>query len=220
MYAVTARSRGWRQDRTSATADARLPSDLLERASHSYLRNISSPGQRISAMGGRAFAQKIPRAVFPRLNSAAYDAQKRAILPRIQALYRLATVPAEAPGKCDHGDLDILVAHPIHGDETLGMVGAAIGAKDCILQPGNRTSNFAVPLQLAASPLAGDDSLTHFQVDVHVCDNQGEYERILFHHSYGDVGLIVGVIASGVGLHFGTKGLRVSAWLLLRFPCN
>jgi hypothetical protein len=158
-------------------------------------------------MGGRAFAVRLPHAVFPRLPTEAYEAQKRALLPRIQALYRLAAVPAEAPGKRDHGDLDILTACPLRGDaaSTLAEANAALGAEEMITS--SATTNFAVPLPAFSSSV--DEVRSYLQVDVIVCSDESDFERVLFHHSYGDVGLILGTVATGVGLHFGTKGLRV-----------
>lgn len=49
----------------------------------------------------------------------------------------------------------------------------------------------------------------YFQVDVHVCTDKDEWDRIMFCHSYGDLGMILGLIARNVGLSLGSKGLKV-----------
>jgi hypothetical protein len=52
------------------------------------------------------------------------------------------------------------------------------------------------------------------QVDVHVCSDKSEYDRISFFHSYGDMGMILGLIARNSGLALGLKGLKVRPILL------
>lgn len=48
-----------------------------------------------------------------------------------------------------------------------------------------------------------------YQVDVHVCMDKDEWDRIMFYHSYGDLGMILGVVSRNVGLYLGSKGLKV-----------
>jgi hypothetical protein len=51
--------------------------------------------------------------------------------------------------------------------------------------------------------------LTCCQVDVHVCSDKAEWERIHFFHGYGDLGMILGLVARNKGLALGSKGLKV-----------
>lgn len=164
-------------------------------------------------MGGKAFLQLLPQATFPRMPPGVYETLKHAAMARLQQLYGTVVVPTEAPGKVDYGDLDYLVAEPraapSHDD-----VNAALGAAACIPMEGNRTSNYAIPFSVygAILNLPEEDrypAAAYFQVDVHPCDDMRELEAINFFNSYGDMGMILGVIARGVGLHLGAKGLRV-----------
>lgn len=148
-------------------------------------------------MGGKAFHQDLPPESLPRLSPLAYNTLKSHLLPRIDALYALVGVPAEAPEKADYGDLDFVVANP-HGDVTHEQIKEALGA--VLVKESEVTSNYAVPL---------DDGSKYCQVDVHVCSDAEDWERVMFFHSYGDLGMIIGAIVRRSGMSAGTKGLRV-----------
>jgi len=101
-------------------------------------------------MGGSAFSASLPSAGFPRLPPAVYNVLKANLLIKLQELYTHVGVPVEAPEKADHGDLDFLVAVPIAtGTDYVPheRIVEAIGAKHVVPMAGNRTSNFAVPVQ-------------------------------------------------------------------------
>jgi hypothetical protein len=108
-------------------------------------------------------------AAFPRLPPTVYEALKGRLLPRISELYTYVSVPKEAPEKEDYGDLDFLVAGPkfqlsnsteapgLLEGETEGpdglsgahaLVKSTLRAKHIIPWHGNRTSNYAVPVQM------------------------------------------------------------------------
>lgn len=120
-------------------------------------------------MGGNAFAAELSDSAFPRLPPAVYVALKSRLVPALDALYSHVTVPIEAPEKPNYGDLDILVYLPKRiGEEatvhmsasttpavTPGIVGQAIGARYSNLMDGNRTSNYAVPIEPGAWALLG-----------------------------------------------------------------
>jgi len=87
---------------------------------------------------------------------------------------------------------------------------------------GNRTSNYAVPISSGEWAAFGystkeDDKRKEvaggqifYQIDVHVCTDKEEWDRIMFHHSYGDLGMILGLVGKNAGLSFGAKGLKLS----------
>ncbi len=146
-------------------------------------------------MGGSAFLT----GNFPRLSPALYHSFKDRHTAVLKTLYTLVATPIEAPEKVDHGDVDFIVWKesdlPSHD-----TVKTALGATMVNPMDGPRTSNYAVALP-------GDDN--YYQVDVHVCAAEEEFHRTMFFHSYGDMGMILGLIARGVGLHLGVHGLRV-----------
>lgn len=119
-------------------------------------------------MGGNAFRSSLDSSAFPRLPPAVYYALKARIQLLLEGLYAHVQVPLEAPEKQDHGDLDFVVylprGHttagqtPVNNDAPDGegevqsinvphsIVSAAIGAKYTNPVDGNRTSNFAIPI--------------------------------------------------------------------------
>ncbi|KAH9480617.1 hypothetical protein JR316_0007217 [Psilocybe cubensis] len=175
-------------------------------------------------MGGSAFNAILAATSFPRISPPVYRALKTRLVPRLQELYGLVAVPIEAPEKKDHGDLDLLVCEPKSQYGTYvphDVVKRTLHADYVVPMDGNRTSNYAVPIQRGEwDPLgyAADEAQKrelanngeiYYQVDVHVCLDKAEWDRILFFHSYGDLGMILGVISRNNGLLWGEKGMKI-----------
>ncbi|KZV86999.1 hypothetical protein EXIGLDRAFT_213374 [Exidia glandulosa HHB12029] len=150
-------------------------------------------------MGGNAFAELAPGASFPRMSPDVYNALKATTLARLAPLYAHIAVPREAPGKDDYGDLDYIVAEPVR-EVTLDLFKETLGAVLAI--DGGSTSNFAVHM-----PDAPPD--TFVQVDVNKCASVEEFERVVFFHAYGDLGMILGLIARSYGMSLGQNGLKI-----------
>lgn len=155
-------------------------------------------------MGGKAF--RLNGGYFPRIPSAAYIALKERYTTILKTLYEHVDTPKEAPEKSDHGDIDFLVCEPLV-DDAISKVAPAFGASHANLAKGHTTSNFAVP---ADESLTQDAEGSFYQVDVHECTDVFELERTSFFHSYGDMGMILGLLARPYGFSLGVKGLRVS----------
>ncbi|KAF8967169.1 hypothetical protein BDZ97DRAFT_1903560 [Flammula alnicola] len=175
-------------------------------------------------MGGSAFSAVLAATAFPRLPPPVYRALKARLSPTLAEFYAWVGVPAEAPEKIDHGDLDLLVTIPKSPHEPSiphDVIKQAIGAKYVNPMDGNRTSNYAVPIKLGEWGSLGhaadeeqrrastEDGEIYYQVDIHVCFDKNEYDRILFFHSYGDMGMILGLIARNSGIALGAKGLKI-----------
>ncbi|KAJ7227075.1 hypothetical protein GGX14DRAFT_628086 [Mycena pura] len=177
-------------------------------------------------MGGNAFSATLPASAFPRIPPAAYRALKARLTSRLRTLYSIVSTPVEAPEKADHGDLDFLVCEPLTGGTTEVPhvdVQALFAAKHVVPMPGNRTSSYAVLVEkgewaavdhpsneeAARQAAEADKQEIYYQVDVHVCADKAEWERIQFFHGYGDLGMILGLIARNRGLTLGTKGLKL-----------
>ncbi|KAF9464180.1 hypothetical protein BDZ94DRAFT_1257197 [Collybia nuda] len=183
-------------------------------------------------MGGSAFSSKLLQSAFPRLPPVVYTDLKMRLFPKLQNLYSFVAVPHEAPEKGDYGDLDFVVAGPKRsGPSTKNttdsinvpheLLEEVIGA--CYVNPmeGNRTSNFAIAVEQGEWAQIGHEKeetqyreqaeagRIYYQVDVNVCANQAEWERVVFFHGYGDLGMIMGLCARNAGLALGTKGLKL-----------
>ncbi|THH08498.1 hypothetical protein EW145_g2660 [Phellinidium pouzarii] len=163
-------------------------------------------------MGGKAFAEELGTAdVFPRIPARVYLPLKARLAAQLKTLYAYVDTPAKTPEKGDHGDIDFVVCNPLTASGTdstdsalskaLSHVKDALGAQYCKIVDGPRMSNFAVPLD---AELEGK----FCQVDVHVCKDKAEWKRTLFFHSYGDMGMILGLLSRARGFTLGTKGLR------------
>ncbi|KAI0648125.1 hypothetical protein C8Q79DRAFT_1008476 [Trametes meyenii] len=171
-------------------------------------------------MGGNAFRTVVPDAVFPRMPPAVYTALKSVLLPTLASLYEHVVVPRETPEKADHGDLDFVVTGPREG-LTHEEVKTSLRASHSVPMDGPRTSNFAIPLGAfedvarawenspAEEYSATEGAAVFFQVDVNVCADHAQWERTVFHHSYGDLGLILGLLVQPAGLSLGVYGLKL-----------
>ncbi|KAJ7850298.1 hypothetical protein B0H14DRAFT_2582069 [Mycena olivaceomarginata] len=62
--------------------------------------------------------------------------------------------------------------------------------------------------------------LTCCQINMHVCTDKAEWERIHFFHSNGDLGIILGLVAPNKGLALGSKGLKILPNLYLHYTCS
>ena len=134
------------------------------------------------------------------MSPAFCDSLKARIVPRLKALYHLVTVPSEAPGKLDHGDLNIVVCRPKNTKEgipllervTFTEIEQALGPVQTIPLPGDRTSNFTVPIQQdevqrfsfdleAVKEVEPNLAQLYIQIDLHFCgDIESWKSRILF----------------------------------------
>ena len=175
-------------------------------------------------MGGNAFSEKLPTAVFPRMPLAFYNSLKSRIIPRLEALYHIVVVPPEAPGKLDFGDLDVLVCQPRNVKEgislsecvTLEEIERALGSVHSIPLTGDRTSNFAIPIQRNEVQEFGIDEeevdlgQLYIQIDLHFCEEEESLRSRSLFQSYGELGMILGVLGKSVGFTWSPGGLKVS----------
>ena len=174
-------------------------------------------------MGGNAFSEQLPTAVFPRMSPAFYDSLKSRIMPRLGALYHFVVVPPEAPGKLNYGDLDILVCKPKDVKEgiplsecvTLKEIEQALGSAHSIPLPGDRTSNFAIPIQqdeiqhFSFDKDKADLAQLYIQIDLHFCEDEENLRSRTLFKSYGELGMILGVLGKTAGFRWTPSGLKV-----------
>ncbi|KIJ54952.1 hypothetical protein M422DRAFT_241038 [Sphaerobolus stellatus SS14] len=152
-------------------------------------------------MGGKAFLNVLQGVAFPRMKTATYHALKAKRTEDLKQFFRLVGVPREAPEKDSHGDLDFVVCDPIKDSPNPEDLRTLLGAT-CYLAAGP-VINFAIPLDPSQS--AGD----FYQMDMTRCVDEKEWERFLYFQSYGDLGMILGLLARANGLSLGLHGLKV-----------
>lgn len=149
-------------------------------------------------MGGAAF----PALDVLRLSHDEWSHLCDEIISALKVHFTDVACPEPAPGKVDHGDLDILVCNPkaeLAQDTVLKAISAAYSTT-----PGVTTS-YAVPFP-------GKDG-KYAQVDVQHCKN-GYLNWNLWCSAYGDLVQILGVLNRKIGLTINDKGLnlRVEEW--------
>lgn len=156
-------------------------------------------------MGGNAFDKlNLGDNAFPRMPPDTYQTRKRDIHEKLCTLFGLVGTPIERPNKSDYGDIDFVVCEPRLENVTLDLVKATINAQhmvESLTTDRLGTSNFALP--------STTDVQGYYQVDVNICIDRDEWNRVMFFHSYGDFGMILGLMSKAYGLSVGTKGLKV-----------
>ncbi|KIK81978.1 hypothetical protein PAXRUDRAFT_154810 [Paxillus rubicundulus Ve08.2h10] len=169
-------------------------------------------------MGGRAFLQEFPPDSLPRLSPSLYLLLKTRLTAALLTLYAIVEVPAEAPGKTDHGDIDFVVARPLARcqEVTPEQVGRVLGAAKSIELDGNRTSNYAIEISheewsSTSTDCIPSERMIYCQVDVKVCDSEEAVEALSVFHGYGDLGIIICAIAKTYGLSVNHKGLKIAS---------
>ncbi len=160
-------------------------------------------------MGGNAFNLLHSEAKFPRMKPEVYEHLKSKFHGALQGLYANVATPREAPGTHDHGDVDFIVHGPrtglLHED-----VERALGSKWSAQAKGDHgTGNFAIPTS-SFKYLVNAAEDEYYQVEVHVCPHEDDFHEVVFFHAYGDLGMILGLMARSVGLAISSHGLKVS----------
>ena len=166
-------------------------------------------------MGGHAFRALLgANAVFPRMSPDVYHKLRASCIEALQRQFNFVGVPPEDPGKPDFGDVDIMAFDPIaHETPSSEELRIALGAEHVITNGQSR--NFALLAKsLSASPRmteAADDGepRRYHQVDLTVLKTLPLWDSLIFHHSYGDLGLILTLLCKPYGLAYSQNGLKV-----------
>jgi hypothetical protein len=171
-------------------------------------------------MGGLAFADEDPPLSTPRMAPAVYTHLRDHLLNILGTFYAQAKCPIEAPGKSDHGDIDILVAEPLHNFDA-AQLARVIGAVKHKKTAGSPTTHFATPwptlLELDGNDTGvrdhrnGRSNLDHqnyAQLDLHVCTPES-FTWEVFHQCHGDFWNIIGSTVRPLGFTPSNSGFYV-----------
>lgn len=148
-------------------------------------------------MGGAAF----PNHNTPRLSHSEHSQLQSKIITLLKPFYRHILCPPEAPSKPDHGDLDLLVCHPL-STFTVDAIAVAIGA--AAKTKVGVTTSYCVPLEPES-----DGTERFAQIDLHLVSDESLLQWESFSSSYGDMQQILGVLQRPLGLTANDKGLHV-----------
>ena len=166
-------------------------------------------------MGGHAFRARLgAKAVFPRMAPGVYHKLKASCTEALQRHFKFVGVPPEDPEKPDFGDLDIMAFDPIsHDTPSSEEIRVALGAEHVITNGQSR--NFALlaegsPSEPIMTDIADhDEPRQYHQVDLTILATRSLWESVIFHHSYGDLGLILTLFCKPYGLAYSQGGLKV-----------
>jgi hypothetical protein len=153
-------------------------------------------------MGGQAFA-KVGLTV-PRMSPKMYNQVAADVQAKLASIFRNITIPREAPGKADYGDLDLLVEGSIC-PWTPASIQQALGATHHINH--GETHTYAVPYT--------DTPNTYAQVDVEICpgndtaDGAELFEWTRLMKSDADLFQIIGICHRSLGLLCNDRGLHL-----------
>ncbi|KAJ7600533.1 hypothetical protein C8J56DRAFT_1073703 [Mycena floridula] len=162
-------------------------------------------------MGGNAFNRTLPDSAFPRIPPIVYAALKSRLTRKLADIFTHVDVPAEAPEKVDHGDLDISVAcpsfelpgNPAEDLKTITQtVARVIGAYSTWM------NGQLWDMETKKQSIDWKSGDIFYQVDVHVCSDKAELDNVVLFNSYGDLGMMLGLLAANAGLKLGSKGLK------------
>ncbi len=152
-------------------------------------------------MGGSAFSQVgkhgEPVLNTPRLEPAKYIEVRDKYLTILTKFYEKVVAPFEAPGKKDHGDVDILV-EGLRDNVEPKKLAVSLGARRYFTN--GRTTSYGIALS--------EEDNTYFQLDIHLC-RTGFLEWECFMNNYGDLWQIVGMMQRNVGLTATDRGFHV-----------
>lgn len=158
-------------------------------------------------MGGLAFATSGPGGTplnVSRMPPAVYMTMASKIQAKLETIFRNVTIPRDAPGKIDYGDIDFLVEGALCA-WTPALIQTAIGATHRIGHGG--TISYAVPYT--------DSPDQYVQVDVEVSPGNGTpdsaelFQWTRFMKSDADLLQIIGICHRSLGITCNDRGLHV-----------
>lgn len=138
--------------------------------------------------------------VLIRLPTLPHISLKHEIGGRLFRIYMHVGTPSPSPETFGLGDLDFVVCKPrgLVGPEEIRSV---LRARYVVsgLNPEKHINHLAV--------MAAEGKFV--QVNVEVCQDELEFDRIVFIQSHGDLGKMLSVLARAHGLSLGPEGLQV-----------
>lgn len=162
-------------------------------------------------MGGNAFKHLGDAAIFSRMSPTIYQTLKTSRLTSLSKLFSHVAVPPEDPEKADYGDVDFMLFGPSsRGTPDLATLKNVLGADHAVMNGGENEPNFAVAaVEQPTGPNAKPGERLYHQVDLNIFPDVQTWESAVFYNSYGDLGLLITLLARPYGLLYSNKGIRV-----------
>lgn len=162
-------------------------------------------------MGGRAFKSL----GCPRISPEVYSKVKLQTTAALKTIFANVTVPTEMPEKNDYGDIDFLVAGPIHSPTSTSIdnfdwPGTVDRIKTVFNTIHGRRGwyNFNCMYFAIRAPGHEDDDFW-VQVDVQVCFKPELLEWCTFELSYASISKMLGSFVKPLGLTMDPEGIHI-----------
>ncbi|KAK4155361.1 hypothetical protein C8A00DRAFT_31786 [Chaetomidium leptoderma] len=173
-------------------------------------------------MGGSAFSSLPDPPYTPRMPPEVYQRVSSACNAALRELFVCVATPIEAPGKKDHGDIDILAtlerrvvfpkrrsdSVPRTPHQLMTVVKSVLGAKYAIVHPTGSSANLAIPwpsdIDEHVNPNEaadhGESKDKYIQVDIRICPDVDQLCWSLYKHGHGDLWNLLGSTIRPFGL--------------------
>jgi len=158
-------------------------------------------------MGGHAFHWLNT----PRISRALYLKVRDQTSTALCTLFAHVYVPTELPSKTDYGDVDFLVATPLHTSPTANFDWTANIAKvkDAFGTPhGKRGHHNPNVMFFAIRPPDKEDDFW-VQVDVKVCEDATLFKWMQFQLNYASAAKMLGSMVKPLGISIASDGLYI-----------
>lgn len=161
-------------------------------------------------MGGHAFHDLN----CPRISASVYNKVKQQTTAALQQVFSHVVVPTEMPEKPDYGDIDFLVASPIHSPtstnfDNFDWPGTVIALKQALHTAHGRRGFLNPDCMYFAIRAPGQESEFWVQVDVKVCFKAELFEWQTFELNYASNSKMIGSMVKPLGLTIDPEGLHV-----------
>lgn len=155
-------------------------------------------------MVGKAYHLNLEDNVFSPIPTSVYTLLKESFSNCLGALYQSVGAPIIAPWIKELCSVYLIVTQPVSGkfDDARLKLKDSLGAQHCkVFAPGS-------PMTILAVPIPGVPDKFH-KVVVHECQDETEFCCAQFYLSFGDLGMIMSLMARTHGFVLGLKGLKV-----------
>ena len=158
-------------------------------------------------MGGHAF----PHLHCPRMTPDRYFKFRQQTTTALRHIYRHVVVPTELPSKTDYGDIDFLVASPIHAapGDAFDWPTMVTKSKLALQTPHGRRGHNNPSVIFCAVSAPVHDNEVWIQIDIKVCEKVEMFDWMRFRLNYASALKLVGSMIKPLGLNINPDGLHI-----------
>lgn len=158
-------------------------------------------------MGGHAFHWLNT----PRISQDLYLKVREQTSASLRELFAHVVIPTELPSKTDYGDIDFLVATPLHAHPASAFDWPKMVTKIKLAfnTSHGRRGHLNPTVMYFAIPAPGREDEFWVQVDVKVCEDAALFEWQRFQLNYASAAKMLGSMVKPLGLTLDPEGLHI-----------